>query len=143
MNNLNEQLNRSKELMGILNEQDSEPTEKDREELINCLKTYKIDSSNYNQAVSRTEKSIKQNQETYSGGTLNVHAMWMVKMLGDLTIDADWSGGKPEWLDNLSNHVWCDGSKKGQRRKAEREQSCIYKIISRFPQVIKSFEQMC
>ena len=147
MNTLNEELLRTKELMGILNEQDSGadgPTEKDREELIKCLKTYKIDSSNYNKMVSNTERLIKQNQERYPD--LNVHTMWMVRMLSDLTINADWSGGKPEWLDNLTKHVWCERQKGGGQepnRKAEREQSCIYKIISRFPRVIKNFEEMC
>jgi len=137
------QESKDKRITTILNEQDSGPTEKDREELIKCLGTYKIDSSTMNKVVSTTEESIKRSQEKYPD--LNVHRMWMIKVLSDLQL-SNWSGDKPEWIEELTKHVSCERQKGGGQepnRKAEREQSCIYKIISRFPQVIKRFEGMC
>ena len=137
---VNEQIRRTKEL---ITEQSTGPTEKDREELIKCLGTYKIDSSTMNGVVSNTESLIKQNQERYPD--LNVHSMWMVRVLTDLPL-SNWSGDKPEWIDELTKHVWCERQKGGGQepnRKAEREQSCIYKIISRFPRVLKNFDGMC
>ena len=68
----------------------------------------------------------------------------MVKVLQDLTTNQVWRGDKPEWIDNLGNHVWCANDRNQiNTYNTEREQSCIYKILSRFPRVLKGFEEPC